>query len=68
MSDQSPEQSGAQREFDPDRDKAAVEKLKAWEKGTRQDPVMEGLGGEPWWRGFLKRKKPGQNSSGKPEA
>lgn len=44
---------GAQKEFDPDRDKEAVEKMKGWEKGTLKDPVMESLGGEPWWRAWV---------------
>lgn len=57
MDGNTPEGEQLQREFDPKRDKAAVKKLEAWQNGTQPDPVMESLGGEPWWRAFLKKKK-----------
>ncbi|KKU57222.1 MAG: hypothetical protein UX80_C0022G0002 [Candidatus Amesbacteria bacterium GW2011_GWA2_47_11b] len=53
---------GGQVELDLERDRAAVKKMEKWGKGFALDPVMESLGGEPWWRARAQkvqiRKKP----------
>jgi hypothetical protein len=57
--------SGAQREFDPERDQAAVKKLRDWNNGTVPDPAMEGLPGEKWWRARIKKKQSTQKTDEK---
>lgn len=44
--------TGGQREFDPEREREAVKKMKDWEIGLEEDPAMKEVGGEPWWKGL----------------
>lgn len=61
----SEDEGRGQREFDLERDRAAVEKLKDW--GINGDPLLKSLGGEPWWKAWIKKKPTNSNPESTPK-